>query len=150
MRALDRLRTPARWAIALGMAAAGTGHFLATGAFLGQTPDFLPLRREIVWVSGAIELGFAATLVLLPAHRRLVGRLLAAFFVAIFPGNLYQAFAGTSSFGLDTPAERWSRLLLQPVFVVAALWATGQRYHRKSARPDGVARTAPDDEERPE
>lgn len=149
MRALDRLRTPARWAIALGMAVAGTGHFLATEAFLGQTPDFLPLRREIVWVSGAIELGFAAALVLLPAHRRLVGRLLAAFFVAIFPGNLYQAFAGTSSFGLDTPAERWSRLLLQPVFVVAALWATGQRYHRNSARPDGVARTAPDDEERP-
>lgn len=147
---LDRLRTPVRWAVAAGMAVAGTGHFVATEAFLGQTPDFLPWRREIVWVSGVVELGFAAALLLLPRRRRLVGRLLAAFFVAIFPGNLYQAFAGTSTFGLDTPVERWSRLLLQPVFVVVALWATsGGGYHRgaedAARRPD----PAPDEEERP-
>lgn len=150
MALLDRLRTPARWAVAAGMAFAGTGHFLATEAFLGQTPDFLPFRREIVLVSGAMELAFAAALLLLPRHRRLVGRLLALFFIAIFPGNLYQAFSGTSSFGLDTDAERWVRLLFQPVFVVAALWVTsGREYHRgaedAARRPD----PASNEEERP-
>lgn len=147
---LERLRTPARWAVAAGIAMAGIGHFASTEAFLGQTPDFLPFRREIVWVSGVVELAFAAALLLLPAHRRLVGRLLAAFFVLIFPGNLYQALAGTSSFGLDTDAERWVRLLFQPVLVVAALWVTaGPEYHRSAEgaarRPDPVA----DEEERP-
>lgn len=149
MALLDRLRTPARWAVAAGMAFAGSGHFASTEAFLGQTPDFLPFRREIVWVSGVIELGFAAALLLLPRHRRLVGRLLALFFILIFPGNLYQAFAGTSSFGLDTAVERWVRLLFQPVLVVAALWVTsGPEYHRGTGdagrRPD----PAPDEEER--
>ena len=150
MSFLDRLRTPARWAVAAGMALAGTGHFVSTEAFLGQTPDFLPFRREIVLVSGAVELGFAAALLLLPRHRRLVGRLLALFFIVIFPGNLYQAFAGTSSFGLDTATERWVRLLFQPVFVVAALWVTsGPEYHR---RAEGAVRhpdPASDEEERP-
>lgn len=124
MRLLEHLRTPVRWALAAGMAVAGTGHLVSTDAFLGQTPDFLPFRREIVWVSGMVELAFAAALVLLPAQRRIVGRLLAAFYVAIFPGNVYQAVAGTTSFGLDTPAERWTRLLFQPILVLVALWAT--------------------------
>lgn len=112
------------------MAVAGVGHFVATEAFLAQTPSFLPLRTWIIWVSGAIEIGFAIALVAVPARRRLVGRLLAAFYVAIFPGNVYQAVAGTSGFGLDTPAARWTRLLVQPVLVLAALWATaGPGYH---------------------
>lgn len=137
MKPLDRLRTPARWALAAGMAVAGTGHFVSTEAFLGQTPDFLPFRREIVLASGLVELAFAAALVLLPARRRIVGRLLAAFYVAIFPGNVYQALAGTSSFGLDTPAERWTRLLFQPVLVVLALWATaGREYDEISGVPE--------------
>lgn len=149
MRWPDALRAPARWAVAAGMAVAGAGHFVATEAFLGQTPDFLPFRREIVWVSGAVELAFAVALLLLPAHRRLVGRLLALFFVAVFPGNLYQALAGTSTFGLDTPAERWFRLLLQPLFVVVALWVTsGPEYHRRAE--DAVRRPDPaSDEEGP-
>jgi uncharacterized membrane protein len=149
MRLLDRLRTPARWAVAAGMAVAGTGHFLSTEAFLGQTPDFLPFRREIVWVSGAVELAFAAALLFLPARRRLVGRLLAAFFVAIFPGNLYQALSGTSSFGLDTDTERWVRLLFQPVFVAAALWVTsGPEYHRSTEDAARRPHPAVDEEER--
>lgn len=106
------------------MAFAGIGHFLATEAFLGQTPDFLPFREEIVLVSGAVEIGFAAALVAWRSRRRLVGTLLALFYVAIFPGNVYQAVAGTSSFGLDTPGARWTRLLFQPVLVALALWST--------------------------
>lgn len=132
-RWIERARTAGRWAAAVGMAVAGVGHFVATEAFLGQTPDVLPFRRAIVLVSGAVELGLAAALVLLPKHRRLVGRLLALFLVAVFPGNVYQAITGTSTFGLDTPAERWGRLLLQPIFIAAALWVTSDgRYHREN------------------
>lgn len=133
MRLLDRLRPPVRWVLAAGMAVAGVAHLVSTDAFLGQTPDFLPFRREIVWASGLIEIAFAVALVLLPGRRRTVGRLLAAFYVAIFPGNVYQAVAGTSSFGLDTPAERWTRLLFQPVLVALALWATAGREYDEAS-----------------
>lgn len=127
----ERARTLLRFGLAALMAVAGTGHFLETEAFLAQTPAFLPFREAVVRASGAVEIAFAVALLAFPARRRLVGRLLAAFYVAIFPGNVYQAVAGTSGFGLDTPVERWTRLLFQPILVVAALWATsGPGYHR--------------------
>lgn len=137
---MEWFRTAARWALAAFMASAGVGHFRSTEAFLGQTPSFLPFRTEIVLVSGVIEIAFAVALVALPARRRLVGRLLALFYVAIFPGNLYQAIAGTSSFGLDTPGRRIARLFLQPVLVVLALWVTGGPRYDAGEEPGEGAR----------
>jgi uncharacterized membrane protein len=131
---MDHRRTPAdrsavpsllRWALAGFMVVAGVGHLVAADAFLGQVPTWLPQRTLIVWVSGVVEIGFALALVLLPHRRRQVGWALATFFVLIFPGNLYQAIAGTDAFGLDTPAARWSRLAFQPVLILWALWSTG-------------------------
>lgn len=120
-----QLRAVLRWVLAAFMLVAGVGHLVATDSFLGQVPTWLPHRTPIVWVSGVVEIGFALALVLLPTRRRQVGWALAAFFVLIFPGNLYQAIAGTSAFGLDTPAARWARLAFQPVLIVWALWSTG-------------------------
>ena len=119
------MRALLRWALAGFMLVAGVGHLVATDAFLGQVPTWLPQRTLIVWVSGVVEIGFALALVLLPHRRRQVGWTLAAFFVFIFPGNLFQAIAGTDAFGLDTPTARWSRLAFQPVLIVWALWSTG-------------------------
>jgi len=120
-----QLRAVLRWVLAAFMLVAGVGHLVATDSFLGQVPTWLPQRTPIVWVSGVVEIGFALALVLLPTRRRQVGWALAAFFLLIFPGNLYQAIAGTSAFGLDTPAARWARLAFQPVLIVWALWSTG-------------------------
>lgn len=114
-----------RWLLAAFMLTAGIGHLVATDSFLGQVPTWLPQRAAIVWVSGAVEIGFSLALVLLPHRKREVGWVLAAFFVLVFPGNLYQAIAGTTAFGLDTPAARWGRLAFQPVLISWALWATG-------------------------
>jgi uncharacterized membrane protein len=119
------MRSALRWALAALMLVAGLGHLVATDEFLGQTPTWLPQRTLIVVVSGLVEIGFALALVLLPSRRRQVGWALAVFFVLVFPGNLSQAIEGTSSFGLDTDAERWVRLLFQPVLVLWALWCTG-------------------------
>jgi uncharacterized membrane protein len=118
-------RRAMRWVLAAFMGVAGVGHLVATASFLGQVPDFFPFRTAIVVVSGLIEIGFAVALVLLHGQRlRRAGWALAAFFVLIFPGNVYQALAGTDAFGLDTPGLRWGRLLAQPVLIVWALWCT--------------------------
>ena len=60
----------------------------------------------------------------MPASRRRVGALLAAFFIAIFPGNVEQFTRGRDGFGLDTDAKRLARLFFQPVLVCWAWWCT--------------------------
>ena len=104
---------------------AGIGHFVRTEEFLGQVPSFLPARTALVYVSGVVEIALAGALVALPRYRVKVGWATAAFFVLVFPGNIYQAIAGTETFGLDSPGARWLRLTFQPVLVAWALWSTG-------------------------
>ena len=72
-----------------------------------------------------IEIGLGAAFVALPRRRRLVGALLAAFFVAIFPGNVGQYLEGTDAFGLTTDRARFVRLFFQPVLVLWALFGGG-------------------------
>jgi uncharacterized membrane protein len=120
------------------MLAAGVGHLVASDSFLGQVPSWLPVRTPIVLVSGVIEIAFALALAVTSGEaRRRVGWALAVFFVLVFPGNLYQAIAGTSAFGLDTPTERWVRLVFQPVLIVWALWCTGA-WPRRPAKTDAT------------
>ena len=56
--------------------------------------------------------------------QKLLLLLLAAFFVAVFPGNLAQAAGKRSAFGLDSDGARIGRLFFQPVLVAWALWST--------------------------
>ncbi len=121
----ELLRLAARLALGAFLLAAGAGHLLVPEEFLGQVPTWLPTRLAIVYASGVVELGLGGALIGLPRRRVMVGWIVAGFFVAILPGNLYQAVAGTEAFGLSTDAARWGRLLLQPVLVAWALWATG-------------------------
>ena len=46
-----------------------------------------------------------------------MGKIAAAFFVAVYPGNLAQYVNRRSAFGLDTDAKRFARLFFQPVLV---------------------------------
>lgn len=116
----------ARLLLAALMAVAGVAHLADTAEFHGQLPPWVPLRDAVIVVSGVVELAFAAALALAPARLRpYVGLALAAFFVAVFPGNLYQWLAGTDAFGLETDRARLLRLPFQPVLVVWALWCTG-------------------------
>ena len=50
---------------------------------------------------------------------------LAAFYTAIFPGNIAQYAERRSAFGLDTDRKRFIRLLLQAPLIAAALHAAG-------------------------
>lgn len=136
------LRALLRVGLAVFLAVAGVGHFVATDAFLAQVPSWMPLARPVVWVSGAIELALAAALLLArpAAARARVGRAVAAFLLLVFPGNIAQALEGTAAFGLDTPAARWTRLALQPVLIAWALSATDAWPRRGAAARGRAAR----------
>lgn len=124
------MRTFARWLLAGAMVFAGLSHlFWARREFQAQVPDLvtevLPIDKDAVVVaSGAVEIMLGGALVALPRSRRRIGAILAAFFVAVFPGNIAQAADRRSAFGLDSDAARITRLLFQPVLVAWALWST--------------------------
>lgn len=124
------MRTLARWLLAAGMIFAGLSHlFWARRDFQAQVPDALvaalPIDKDAVVVaSGVVEVAFGAALIALPLERRRVGGILAAFFVAVFPGNLDQWRKGRSAFGLDTDRKRFVRLFFQPLLVAWAWWST--------------------------
>ena len=107
------------------MVGAGVLHLTtAREEFQAQVPEWFPVEEDLtVLASGVVEVGLGAAFVALPRHRRTVGALLAAFFVAIFPGNIAQYVEGTDAFGLDTDTKRLVRLFFQPVLVAWALWA---------------------------
>ncbi|MFW6776042.1 hypothetical protein ACOACO_17295 [Nocardioides sp. CPCC 205120] len=120
------------------MVGAGVAHLtVARDEFQAQVPAWVPVDEDLVVVgSGVVEIGLGAALVLAPpGRRRLVGGLLAAFFVAIFPGNVAQYVEGTDAFGLTSDRARLVRLLLQPLLVLWALWVGGW-LRRGSARQD--------------
>jgi uncharacterized membrane protein len=127
------MKTIARWALAGGMVFAGLSHlFWARKEFQAQVPDLvtevLPIDKDgVVVASGAVEMMLGAALVALPKERRRVGVILAAFFVAIFPGNIAQAMGKRRGFGLTGDRARWLRLLFQPVLIAWALWSTSPR-----------------------
>ncbi|MBD3757511.1 MAG: hypothetical protein IE924_05375 [Microbacterium sp.] len=124
------MRTFTRWLLAAAMIFAGLSHlFWARKEFQAQVPDVvtevLPIDKDgVVVASGAVEMMLGAALVVLPKERRRIGGILAAFFVAIFPGNIAQAVGKRKGFGLDDDRARYLRLLFQPVLVAWAIWAT--------------------------
>jgi len=122
-----RLRLLGRLALGAFLLAAGFSHLTVNRtAFLAQVPEWLPLAGDVVVVaSGIVEMVLGLALLVLHRWRVPVGWIVAAFFVAIFPGNISQFVTETDSFGLDSQLSRGIRLLFQPLLVLWALWSTG-------------------------
>ncbi|MCU1406072.1 MAG: putative rane protein [Glaciihabitans sp.] len=120
-------RTIGRIALGAALALAGTSHLSWNReAFLAQVPTWVPMDPDtVVIASGIVEIGLGGALLAVPRRRVAVGIIVAAFFVAIFPGNISQLTTRTDSFGLDSDSSRAVRLLFQPVLVLWALWSTG-------------------------
>lgn len=121
---------PQNW-VRLGLGAmmtfAGTSHLtFAREDFHAQVPDWFPLDKDVVVLaSGVAEIALGAAMLALPRHRSATGVALAAFYTAIFPGNVGQYAERHDAFGLDTDGKRLARLFGQPALIAAALAAGG-------------------------
>ncbi|ARK09819.1 hypothetical protein A6C57_05415 [Fibrella sp. ES10-3-2-2] len=106
---------------------AGVSHLtVARKAFRAQVPDWVPLEKDdTVLYSGVAEIALGSALVATSqTHQKTVGNVAAAFFTAVFPGNLSQYVNRRSAFGLDTDQKRFARLFFQPVLIFWALKST--------------------------
>ncbi len=121
------LRSVLRWLLGAALIGAGIGHLTTQRTeFQAQVPSWFPIDEDVVVLaSGVVEIALGLALIALPRHRVIVGTIVAAFFVVVFPGNIAQWVEGVDAFGLDTDAKRFVRLFFQPVLVVWALGSTG-------------------------
>lgn len=133
------LRTIGRLILGVFLLGAGVGHFTDAEAFLAQVPPWMPAPDAVVAISGVMELVLGTALIVAPRRLRpAVGWLVAAFFIAIFPGNISQFVTGTAAFGLDSDVARFVRLLFQPLLVLWALWCTSAWATWRASRTTGT------------
>ncbi len=113
--------------LGFALTSAGISHLTTARAeFQAQVPTWLPLDADFVVIaSGVVEIALGLALITLWRYRAWVGLVTAAFFIAIFPGNISQWLNGIDAFGLDTDQARFIRLFFQPVLVLWAVYATG-------------------------
>jgi uncharacterized membrane protein len=126
VKIVKAVRHTARYLLGAALIYAGIGHFTFSRiAFQAQVPPWLSLDPDfVVLASGAVEIALGLGLIFISRYRKQIGWLTAAFFLAIFPGNISQYLTQTDAFGLNTDEARAIRLLFQPLLMLWALWAT--------------------------
>ncbi|MCE7039012.1 hypothetical protein [Dyadobacter sp. CY312] len=126
----ENLRNTGRMLLGAALIFAGVSH-LTSGrkAFQAQVPDFVPFKKDdVVVYSGIVEIALGTALVATPKrYRQEVGKTAAAFFTAVFPGNISQFVNHKNAFGLDTDTKRFVRLFFQPALVWWALACTRKK-----------------------
>ncbi|MCF8552701.1 MAG: hypothetical protein K9G01_03875 [Candidatus Planktophila sp.] len=119
--------------LGFALANAGIGHLTTSRQeFQAQVPTvFSEYADFVVLASGVVEIALGVGLIALWKYRVQLGWIVAAFFVAIFWGNISQYVNGVDAFGLDTDTKRLVRLFFQPLLVMWALGSTGAWSSRK-------------------
>jgi uncharacterized membrane protein len=119
----ERLRRIVRILVVIAMVAVGITHFTNPDPFVRIMPAFLPAKLELVWLSGAIEIGLGLMLLPKPT-RRLASYGLVLLFLAVFPANINMAI-NQVQLNPESPLPvwaMWARLPFQLLFIVAALF----------------------------
>ena len=121
------LRTALQITLGAALTYAGITHLTTSRTeFQAQVPTILQSQADFVVIaSGVVEIILGLSLILLFKYRTHIGWITAAFFIAIFPGNISQYINGTDAFCLNTDQARLTRLFFQPLLVMWALWSTG-------------------------
>ena len=123
----ENVKKTARILLGATLVFAGISHLtFARKEFQAQVPDLIPLKKDdTVVYSGIAEIALGSSLVLTnKKNQKLVGKIAASFFTAVFPGNISQYINKRDGFGLDTDNKRFFRLFFQPVLVYWALKST--------------------------
>ena len=119
------VRRGVRYALAAVFLVDGVLHTLFPAPFMAITPDWVPAPATVVFLTGIAAFVGGLGLLIAPV-RRWAGMGLALYCVAVYPANVHHALAHLALHGRTLGwAYHGPRLLLQPVFVWACLWAAG-------------------------
>ncbi len=120
------LRTFLRLLLAALFLVAGTVHLRQPDLFLRVMPPWIPFPVACILISGIFELmGGVGLLIPFRWIQLLAGWGLALLLVAVFPANVLMAVDHIQVHGFPShPWMAWARLPLQPLLILAVLWAT--------------------------
>jgi uncharacterized membrane protein len=93
---------------------AGIMHFVKPKFFLGLMPPYIPAHGFMVAASGVAEVVLGIGL-LFPATRVWAAWGIIALLIAVFPANVYMAYA--ERFQAMSPWIRWGRLPIQALLI---------------------------------
>lgn len=117
-----------RGALALFIIVAGILHFAATDAYIAIIPDYLPLHRELVYLSGVFQILLGLAL-LWRKTRQVAGIGLILLFLAVLPANINMAAQDIQPASFRIPAFLlWARLPFQFVLIYWA-WRVSRPPH---------------------
>ena len=131
LRRTFSVRLAASSGMAVAMVVAGISHLLKPTPFIQHLPTWVPMREDHIFATSLLEIAFGLALMLHQPLRRWIGLALAGYLLAVFPSNIYVAFAGVDVDGQPGGAYPWLRLPLQLLFIGWAFWST------REDRPSG-------------
>lgn len=117
-------RRAARFALATCYLIAGVAHLMRPGGFLAITPHWVPWPEMVIALTGLAEIAGAIGLTI-PRLRRAAGIGLALYALCVWPANFNHAINDIPLGGVHL--GWWyhgPRLMLQPVIIWWALWAS--------------------------
>lgn len=79
--------------LGLGFYTAGVLHFLREPNFTKIVPGYIPFKKEIVYISGVIEIIMGAYLIIKKPSES-AKKLINTFLLGVFPANIYMARKG--------------------------------------------------------
>jgi uncharacterized membrane protein len=120
---------------------AGLNHFIAPEFYLKIMPPYMGWHKELVLVSGLIEIGLGA-LLFLPQYRKIAAWGIIVLLIAVFPANIYLAQTDGAALGVSALAA-WVRLPIQLLLILWAWWYTrGDATSKSSTKPKSKAKKA--------
>jgi len=98
----------------------GLSHFKNPKWYLQIIPPVLPLKLELVYLSGIFEI-ILGLLLLFKNTRPLAGWGLIILLIAVYPANIYLAITNGEAMGTSSLVA-WGRLPIQFIFIFLAYW----------------------------
>jgi uncharacterized membrane protein len=112
----------ARWLFALILVAAGVVHFVRPDFYVRIMPPYFPWHRELVLLSGAVEIALGVLLVI-PRTSRSAAWAVLALMVVFLTVHIHMSLY-PEGHPLFSPAVIHARLAFQAVFIAWAYWLT--------------------------
>lgn len=130
---MSQIKAASKYLLAIFMIVAGTMHFVNTEFYLKIVPPYLPLHKELVFISGVFEV-LLGILLVVPQTSRKAAWGIVALLIAVFPANLYlyqhQEILSAS------PIIHFLRLPLQGLFILWAYWHTRPAKSNRESETD--------------
>ena len=106
-----------RAALAIMLIFTGIAHFTMTETLIQMLPDFIPLKKETVYLTGILEISASIGL-LIQRLSKLTSILLIMFFLAILPANIVGSIKQVDFGGMAKGVSHlYFRIPLQLLFI---------------------------------